>query len=153
MQHGFLPPSQVQLEQILLDVLGADDSTHGTVSFGTAAISRYRDQIYLAPREAFAPIPDYCYPWPDSRVPLYIPEIDWHINANDHGRLRTDISRSLHVSNRRGGERWKAPDAAHSQSVKTLLQERRVPPWQRKRLVLVYCGDQLVDICGPEFKL
>jgi len=57
----------------------------------------------------------------------------------------------LTVRNRRGGEKWQT--ARHHVSVKNLLQERHVPPWQRSRLALVFCGDELIDICGPEFQL
>jgi tRNA(Ile)-lysidine synthase len=28
------------------------------------------------------------------------------------------------------------------------LQEHHVPPWQRERLPLLYCGDELVSVVG-----
>ena len=39
------------------------------------------------------------------------------------------------------------PDAA-TRSLKNLLQEHQVPPWQRERLPLLYCGDELVCVVG-----
>jgi tRNA(Ile)-lysidine synthase len=32
--------------------------------------------------------------------------------------------------------------------LKNLLQEHSVPPWQRERLPLLYCGDELVGVVG-----
>ncbi|PMH41086.1 tRNA lysidine(34) synthetase TilS [Vibrio sp. 10N.286.49.B3] len=36
----------------------------------------------------------------------------------------------------------------HSRKVKKLFQEYSIPPWQRKRLPVVMCGDQVVAIVG-----
>ncbi len=49
---------------------------------------------------------------------------------------------------RHGGETLRPhPDAA-TRTLKNLLQEHRVPPWQRDRLPLLYCGDELVCVPG-----
>ena len=32
--------------------------------------------------------------------------------------------------------------------LKSLLRERGVPPWERERLPLVYCGEKLVAVPG-----
>jgi tRNA(Ile)-lysidine synthase len=49
---------------------------------------------------------------------------------------------------RRGGERLQ-PDAKRPQrTVKNLLHEAGVPPWERERLPFIYCGNALVCIPG-----
>ncbi|HSQ04292.1 MAG TPA: tRNA lysidine(34) synthetase TilS, partial [Burkholderiales bacterium] len=46
------------------------------------------------------------------------------------------------------GERLQ-PDARRPRrSVKNLLQESRLPPWERRRLPFLYCGDDLVWVPG-----
>ena len=52
------------------------------------------------------------------------------------------------VRGRRGGERLR-PDAARPRrTLKNLLQERRMPEWQRQRLPLLYVGDALAYVAG-----
>jgi tRNA(Ile)-lysidine synthase len=52
------------------------------------------------------------------------------------------------VRSRAGGERLQ-PDARRPRrSLKNLLQESAIPPWERERLPLVYCGEHLV--CVPQ---
>ena len=52
----------------------------------------------------------------------------------------------LVVRNRCGGERCQPLGRAHSQRLKKLLQEARVPPWWRDRLPLLYLNDELVAV-------
>jgi tRNA(Ile)-lysidine synthase len=51
------------------------------------------------------------------------------------------MSESLRVSARTGGERMILPGRTHSHAVKIALQDSGVPPWQRKRLPLVFAAD------------
>jgi tRNA(Ile)-lysidine synthase len=51
---------------------------------------------------------------------------------------------ALHVRLRSGGERMQ-PDARRPRrTLKNLFQEAGVPAWQRKKLPLLYCGEELV---------
>ncbi len=45
---------------------------------------------------------------------------------------------------RRGGERLRPDCRRPRRSLKNLFQEKQVPPWQRERLPLLYCGENLV---------
>jgi len=49
---------------------------------------------------------------------------------------------------RQGGEMLRPHQNAATRTLKNLLQEHRVPPWQRDRLPLLYCGDELVCAVG-----
>src|SRR6267378_5408959 len=49
---------------------------------------------------------------------------------------------------RQGGERLRLDARRPRRTLKNLFQERGVPPWQRGRLPLVYCGDELVSVPG-----
>jgi tRNA(Ile)-lysidine synthase len=55
-------------------------------------------------------------------------------------------SGAIQVRFRSGGERCRPPGRGHSKSLKKLYQEMGIPPWQRKRLPLVFVGDQLVAV-------
>lgn len=47
---------------------------------------------------------------------------------------------------RKGGEHCRPSERQHSQSLKKLLQEYRVPPWERDKLPLFYYQDELVAV-------
>ena len=54
----------------------------------------------------------------------------------------------LRVRLRAGGERLQ-PDAKRPRrTLKNLFQEAGVPPWERDRLPLIVCGDDLVWVPG-----
>ncbi len=51
---------------------------------------------------------------------------------------------NLAVKLRSGGERLQ-PDARRPRrTLKNLFQEAGIPPWERERLPLIYCGEELV---------
>lgn len=52
----------------------------------------------------------------------------------------------LHIRYRQGGERAHPIGRAHSQTLKKLLQEFKVPPWLRNRIPLVYCNERLLAV-------
>lgn len=49
---------------------------------------------------------------------------------------------------RRGGERLRLAANRPSRSLKNLFQEAGIPPWERKGLPLLYCGEELVWVPG-----
>lgn len=54
----------------------------------------------------------------------------------------------LRISQRLGGERFKPELSKPTRTLKHLLQEANIPPWQRERLPLVYCDDVLAVVPG-----
>jgi len=54
----------------------------------------------------------------------------------------------ISVRLRQGGETLRPFAHAATRTLKNLLQEHHVPPWQRDRLPLLYCGDVLVCVPG-----
>ena len=56
-------------------------------------------------------------------------------------RLR---GRATTIRLRRGGERLQPDCRRPRRSLKNLLQEARIPPWERERLPLIFCGEKLV---------
>ena len=52
----------------------------------------------------------------------------------------------LRISSRKGGERFKPDLIRPTRTLKHLLQEANMPPWQRERLPLVYLDDTLAVV-------
>ena len=72
-----------------------------------------------------------------------------------HGPIHLGaLPEQLTVRFRQGGERFPMP-FGHG-SLKHLLQERRVPPWLRSRVPLIYAGERLIAVADlwsdPELK-
>lgn len=151
--QGFQTPSTAQLEQLLKDLVHGKEKGQGCVAFGAAEVARYQDNLYLAKRGSFDSLADFEYQWVQSDVPLLITELDWQLDAAARDSLKPFVGKTLVVRNRRGGERWRPDPAGQSTSVKSMLQQRCVPPWLRSRILFVFHDEVLVDICGPDFEL
>ena len=54
----------------------------------------------------------------------------------------------LRISHRVGGERFRPDANKPTRTLKHLLQESNMPPWQRQRLPLLYCDDTLAVVPG-----
>ncbi len=146
-QRGLPLPGTRRLERIRDEVIGARSDATPVVRWPGAELRRYRGRLYVgAPLPAFDP--HRAHSWEDPSVPLEL----------DHGQLRAEIGRGngllaqrdlaspLTVRFRRGGERAKPSGRAHSRTLKKLLQEYAVPPWERDRLPLLYLGDRLAAV-------
>ena len=48
------------------------------------------------------------------------------------------------MQTRRGGETLQLASNRPRRSLKNLLQEYAIPPWERERMPLLFCDDQLV---------
>src|SRR5205814_7604456 len=95
-----------------------------------------RDLLYTqAPYAAIDP--DWHARW-DARMPLDLPA------GLGTLALECDAPVALEVRFRRGGERIVLAAARPSQSLKHLLQELGVPPWERPRIPLVFRGENLL---------
>ena len=79
-----------------------------------------------------------------------------HSHAH-RGRLRLGIRAhvayfgSLTLGVRQGGERLRLHAGGPHRSLKNLLQEHAIPPWQRDRLPLLWCDGRLAWAAGIGF--
>lgn len=144
--QGFLPPGIQQLDAIQAQVLAESRSSHACVGWSNVEIWRYRDQMVAVPRLP-TPAESLDASW-DLASPLFLPGVGW-LRAEavrgqglDRGRLPP----SLHVRMRHGGEVIRLAGRQHHHAIKKLLQAAGVPPWRRKRLPMLYAGEQLVAV-------
>ena len=88
-------------------------------------------------------------PW-DPAAPLDIPALGARLRAVPAvgaGLARARIGpNQLTVRLRRGGESCRLPGREHHHKLKKLFQEAGVPPWERRRLPLIYVNDDLAAI-------
>jgi tRNA(Ile)-lysidine synthase len=58
------------------------------------------------------------------------------------------LNETLKICFRKGGECFHPAGRQHSRSLKKLLQEAGVPPWERNAIPLLYFKDELIAVIG-----
>jgi tRNA(Ile)-lysidine synthase len=106
----------------------------------------YRGKVFLSKEKPAAPA-FKPRPW-KGEARLELPALDGEIRFS---RVRgAGLDRALlnkktfHVRLRSGGERLRTDARRPSRTLKNLFQEAGVPPWERERLPLLFCGNDLV---------
>ena len=149
-RRGVSMPGAERLDEALRQALTAKEDARVLVGVGDFELRRFEGRLHAVPKLA-APRPGYARRWHGEKK-VRLPDLGG-VLAMDRGRgagvsaarLR---GRPVTIRVRRGGERLQ-PDARRPRrSLKNLLQEARVPPWQRERLPLIFCGGELVWAAG-----
>lgn len=58
------------------------------------------------------------------------------------------VERGVTVGFRRGGERCRLPGRRHRHTLKNILQDAGIPPWQRSRIPLIYLNGEIAAVAG-----
>jgi tRNA(Ile)-lysidine synthase len=150
LRRGVAAPESDRLEEGLRQLFEARNDASVRVALGAIELRRYAGYAYLLPV-----LPDAQAHWRcewDGRRAVALPELGGTLRfARKLGaglacaRVREP---GLNLRLRQGGEKLRLQAAGSMRSLKNLLQEARLPPWERERLPLVYCGDTLVAVPG-----
>ena len=150
-----LPPLPAAgIARIESDLLPAAPDTEAAFAWAGAVIHRWRDLLHAGCVREPLPL-EWSVAWA-MNAPLVLPTGD---RLELEIACRSDVSRELsplrqpaqerathvvpafdtgvRVHARIGGERIVLPGRSHSHALKHVLQERGVPPWERKRLPLL----------------
>lgn len=148
MSQQYLPPSSVRLQEMLEQLLGARQDANLKVAIGGgegAYLRRYRNLAYI---EKDAPQAKIEMIWQGEEV-LFLPDGSRLVFTRTLGagiaHKRLGIH-TLRISQRTGGERFKPESTRPTRTLKHLLQEANVPPWQRDRVPLIYSDDTLAIV-------
>ncbi|MGC2047389.1 MAG: tRNA lysidine(34) synthetase TilS, partial [Gallionella sp.] len=148
-QGGPLPRS-AQLEEMLHQLCDARQDAAVSVRYGDHQVRRFRDRVYVLPLETEF---DHglVLPWQGEST------LDWPPLS---ARLRFSRSAGAGISSqklqgapltlrlRNGSENLRPHPAAARRTLRNLLQQYHIPPWQRDRLPLLFCGEELVCVVG-----
>lgn len=146
-QQGAQLPDSTRLQEMLRQALTARDDARVCIAWSGHEMRRYRDELHFL---AHASIPErYELLWQGEAM-LSLPngaELTFIRLAGqgiDAGRL---AGKSVVVTTRRGGEHIQLAANRPHRSLKNLLQEHGIPPWQRNTYPLLYADGVL--ICVP----
>ena len=135
---GLRAPSEAKLLEMLRQLTARRAATR--IEHDGATLRLYRDRIFLdrqAPVSRFTPMQ-----WNGERK-LPIPALGGELVFRPGNGIAAKY-RPLEVRVRSGGERLQPHPRRPRRTLKNLFQEASVPSWQRERLPLLYCGDELV---------
>jgi tRNA(Ile)-lysidine synthase len=142
-------PGTTHIEQIVKDVIGAARDSVCCVRWPGAEVRRYRDLLYAMSSATYHDS-SLCVEW-DLRQPLSLSD-GLQLSATPIQGAGLDtvlcLDQKITVRFRQGGERCRPVGRKHTHALKKLFQERGIPPWQRKRIPLIYVNDQLAAVTG-----
>jgi tRNA(Ile)-lysidine synthase len=140
---GFAAPAPRHLERIRQCVLAARADRVPCVRWPGAALYRYDARLYLEAQVEDAP---FDCAWSPTQLLVLPSGVLGVAPVSGAGLAPALLREPLQVRSRRGGEKLRVPHRRGHHSLKHLLQEARVPPWQRPRLPVIYAGRQLVAV-------
>lgn len=146
-RQGFLAPTAMHLDQVLAQVMREPQSNRAVIRWTGTEVCRYRDEL-MARKPRAEPDARWKTDWSPPEA-LEIPGVGTlRVEpSRGDGLSRERIARApLRVGLRQGGEICRLPGREHHHKLKKLLQEAGIPPWERKRLPLVYVNGELAAI-------
>ncbi|MBM3358905.1 MAG: tRNA lysidine(34) synthetase TilS [Betaproteobacteria bacterium] len=144
--HRVANPGAERLAEALRQLLAAKQDARVCIELGDASLRRFNGRAYLV-RAFRTPRPGFSRRWRGERQ-LSVPELQGLLRMDrgrGHGISVARLGgRPVTVRVRGGGERLQPDCKRPRRSLKNLLQEVQLPPWERERLALLFCGEHLV---------
>ena len=147
-QHGQAMPSLRRLDEALHQLRDAHADARVRVNLGQMEVWRYRGGAYLVPV-----LPPWTGPvrWQGEAM-IRVPDagVSVRMDSVSGAGLRQTVLEAGEVTLgvRAGGERLRLHADGPRRSLKNLLQEHAIPPWQRERLPLMWCDGRLAWAAG-----
>jgi tRNA(Ile)-lysidine synthase len=147
-RHGLPMPQARVLDEALRQLLAARHDARVQVNLRPWSLWRFRGGAYLVP-----PLPPPAPPvrW-QGEAALWVPAAGVEVNMTPMagaGLRRAALQGCVvTLGVRAGGERIQLTPGGPHRSLKNLLQERAVPPWQRVCLPLLWCDGRLAWVHG-----
>jgi len=142
-------PTRNLLEEIEKSLIGSQQDANPDIVFSGYAFRKFQGNLYLLKTSDESQV-QKDLDWNPS-APLKLPGLNIQLKAitsTGEGLDKKLLDESLKVCFRKGGEKFHPAGRRHSQSLKKLLQEANVPPWERDVIPLVYFGDELIAVVG-----
>jgi len=147
-QHGQAMPSLRRLDEALHQLRDAHADARVRINLGQMELWRYRGGAYVVPAP---PLPAGPVRW-QGEAAIWVPAagVSVRMERSTGAGLRQDVLTAGNVTLgvRTGGEHLRLHAGGPRRSLKNLLQEHAIPPWQRERLPLMWCDGQLVWAAG-----
>jgi tRNA(Ile)-lysidine synthase len=144
-ERGLRPPSEALLAEMLRQLVGADEDARIRIAQDGAEIGIHcgRAVIHAPAAAAFERV------WRGEAEVVLPGGVLTFERARGTGVAEAKLGDSLVLlRSRTGGERIRLAANRPTHAVKKLLQEARVPSWERQALPLIWAGGQLAAVPG-----
>jgi tRNA(Ile)-lysidine synthase len=140
-------PSTRQLAQLVQQIQQPPKTARAELSWGGHRVRVYRDRLWMVTEDNVIP-GDIQLTWDlEKSQTLRMGNLDLQVTATTgEGLARSRTGSKIEVRTRQGGERCRLPGRTHHTSVKSLLQQHRVSPWERESMPLLYVDNELAAI-------
>lgn len=149
-QQGVTLPSTVKLEEILRQLLSSRPDAKLHIAFGNTEIRCFKGALHVRPL-AVPAATDWLLAWRGEKL-LAIPELGGTVSFLQQKGTGINLSKLMEkavtIRPRQGGERLRPDCKRPRRSLKNLLQEAALPPWEREMLPLLFSGKHLVWVPG-----
>lgn len=148
-KQGVAAPNRARLEEALRQLLAARADRAVNIELVDFELRRFRDRVYAT--RADKPEPPWEVEWRDETsvaLPGSLGSLEFERTLGAGISLAALASCRVCVRLRRGGERLQPDPRRPRRRLKNLLQEADMPPWERRRLPLLWWRDQLVWAAG-----
>ncbi len=145
-QSNLRMPRLQDLSRVMDELVLARQDSLGLVNVRDYEFRRHGDRLYLLPPTV--PVEAFNIPWVAPFDDLLVPGTGVVLRKEDceSQGIKLPQGKVVSVRSRRGGELIKLGEPAFHKSVKKLLQEAAVPPWQRDRVPLLYVDERLIVV-------
>ncbi|HUW00190.1 MAG TPA: tRNA lysidine(34) synthetase TilS [Gallionella sp.] len=148
--QGAPMPQSAHLDEMLRQLCDARQDAAVEVRVGEFQLRRYRDCVYLLPETAEFDRA-LSLPWQGEAMLDWVPlakRLHFSRTTGAGISFRKLQHAPVTLRLRNGAEVIRPHPAAAKRTLKNLLQQHRIPPWERVRLPLLFCGEDLACVVG-----
>jgi len=149
-KSGVMAPSAVRLEECVRQALSTWHDARIVIDLGDHELRYFSGKLFVVAKHGKLPT-NYQKTW-RGEIRLRLEELGGTLTVRRVRGQGISLARldgkPLTVRLRRGGESLQPDPKRPRRSLKNLLQEAHIPPWQRTKLPLLYCGRSLVGVPG-----
>jgi tRNA(Ile)-lysidine synthase len=144
-EHGLRAPSETKLAEMLRQITRAKRGGKVRFAHDGKELRVYRDKVVVQSPATSAPFDPVRW---TGQTKLALPQLGGELTFRTMRGTGIDRSRmkasEMTVRLRSGGEKLQVDPKRPRRTLKNLFQEAGVPPWERARLPLLFCGTELV---------
>ncbi len=142
-------PTRKLLEEIEKSLINSQPDAKPNIVFSDYVFRRFQENLYLLKINGKETVQGELEWHPESSLKLSALNLRLKaVMMPGKGLKKELLDESLTIRFRKGGEKFHPAGRRHSQSLKKLLQEAGIPPWERDVLPLVYFEDTLIAVAG-----
>jgi tRNA(Ile)-lysidine synthase len=149
-RQGMKAPGSDRLKEMLRQFRAAPSDAHVAFRHDGRVVRQYRGEIRVSGVGEAVP-PAGIALW-RGEARLHLPGFGGEVTFRESRGAGIDAARlgvaPVTLRARLGGERLRLASNRPSRTLKNLFQEAGIPPWERDRTPLLYCGEDLVWVPG-----